>query len=1150
MTDFFLKIYDFLAGRKWLAALLSVLLAVACLFLASRLHYEEDISRFLPGDEESSKYSEAYNALGKKNNIILIFSAKDGSEAGEDEISEAIHDFEGVFDAVDSTGMVPQRQITVDSGMAFEMMESVTSSYPLYMTEADYRRIDSLLNVQGYVSEQLAADRQSLLFPTGDAMVTNVRTDPLHLFTPVLQRLRNSAANSNYDIVDDCIFTKDGHGLAFLTSPYGTSESGMNSKVAGLVDEAISRTEAEHPDVSVSAVGAPLIAVTNATQIKKDSILAISLAMLLIGLLLVFTYKRFSDILWIVLSVTFGWIFAVGGIALIRDSMSIIVIGVASVIIGIAVNYPLHFMDGLKSGVSPRQNLKEMVEPLLIGNITTIAAFLCLVWLDAVAMQDLGLFGSLMLAGTIIFVLVFLPVFTKARKKEGGTLELGRILPDKAPSSGWLLVTVMAVTVVMYFLSGRTSFDSDMRNINFMTENQKRNLEMLQGGLEQSGYNQIYAIAEGQDQETALEVNDNLLARLDSLKGSVAFVKGAGNFVPSEKEQAERIARWNDFWGDGRAERLANELSDESHRQGFSESAFSPFTDILTKEYSVSSTDDSPLKESFDGTYILNDDGKYLIVNQVYYEDDSRAAAIKESLRSEGTLVFDTGDISNRLVTVLSGSFDYIGAICSLVVFLFLCLSFRRLELGLLSFFPLAVSWFWILGLMSLLDIRFNIVNIILATFIFGQGDDYTIFITEGLVYEYAYGKKRLATYKNSVFHSAVIMFIGIGALVLAKHPAMRSLGEVTVIGMFIVVVMAYYLPPVIFRWLTEKKGVKRDIPLTLKRLVYSIYALVGYVLLMFLFAYPYTFFHFLFKGGSEESRLKYHQFLQRMSRFLLKRVPGVRFTQSGENDFSKPSVIVANHQSHLDLICLMALNPKLIFFTNEWVWKNPIYGYVIRKADYIPVNDGVEAHLDKIRALVERGYSLVIFPEGTRTVDGSIGRFHKGAFYLAAELGLDITPVYIHGAYDVLPKTDFMLREGSVNVEVGPRIPCSKDYRSMTKVCHRIFVSHYAELRRTLETPEYLSVYVRYKYLYKGADVESRCRKALARVNDMAFLREVPSGNHFEIHDCGQGEYALIFALMHPEVEVDAYDRDEDNVMLASNISCLPANLHFHLEL
>lgn len=1149
MTDFFLRIHDFLAGRKWLAALLSALLAALCLFLASRLHYEEDISRFLPGDEESAKYSEAYNALGKKNNIILIFSAADGSGAGEDEISEAIRSFGDVFDAVDSTGMIPQRQITVDSGMAFDVMGEVSANYPLYLTNADYQRIDSLLNVQDYVSGQLAADRQSLLFPTGDAMVANVRTDPLHLFTPVLQRLRTGAANSNYDIVDDCIFTNDGQGLAFLTSPFGTSESGMNSKVAGLVDEAIKRIEAEHPDISVSAVGAPLIAVTNAAQIKKDSILAISLALLLIGLLLVFTYKRFPDILWIVLSTAFGWLFAVGGIALVRDSMSIIVIGVASVIIGIAVNYPLHFMDGLKSGVGPRQNLKEMVEPLLIGNITTIAAFLCLVLLDAVAMQDLGLFGSLMLAGTIVFVLVFLPVFTKARKEVGGTLELGRILPDKAPSGGWLFIGVMAVTVVMYFLSGRTSFDSDMRNINFMTDNQKRDLELLQSSLEQSGFNQFYAIAEGPDREAALQRNDELLARLDSLKGRVAFVKGAGNFAPSELTQAERIEKWNDFWGGGRAERLLNELAGESRRQGFSEAAFSPFTDILTKEYSVSSADGSSLMESFDGAYILNDDGKWMVVNQVYYEGESGAEALKESLRQDGVLVFDTGDVSNRLVSVLSESFDYIGLVCSLVVLVFLCLSFRRLELGLLSFFPLAVSWFWILGLMSLLDIRFNIVNIILATFIFGQGDDYTIFITEGLVYEYAYGKKRLATYKNSVFHSAVIMFIGIGALVLARHPAMRSLGEVTVIGMFIVVAMAYYLPPVMFRLLTERKGVKRDIPLTLKRLAYSLYALVGYVLLMFLFAYPYTFLHFLFKGNSEESKLKYHQFIQRMSRFLLRRVPGVRFTLPGSEDFGKPSVIVANHQSHLDLICLMALSPKLIFFTNDWVWRNPIYGYVIRKADYVPVSGGVEGQMDRIRALVERGYSLVIFPEGTRTPDGKVGRFHKGAFYVAAELGLDITPVFIHGAFDVLPKADFMLREGSVHVEVGARIPCSEDYRAMTKECHRLFVSRYSALRKTLETPEYLAVYVRYKYLYKGSGVESRCRKALARVGDVAFLRETPSGDYFELRGCGQGEYALIFALMHPEIRVDAYDRDEDKILLASNISCLPENLHFHLE-
>ena len=398
-------------------------------------------------------------------------------------------------------------------------------------------------------------------------------------------------------------------------------------------------------------------------------------------------------------------------------------------------------------------------------------------------------------------------------------------------------------------------------------------------------------------------------------------------------------------------------------------------------------------------------------------------------------------------------------------------------------------------------------------------------------------------------------MFIGIGALVLARHPAMKSLGLVTVIGMFIVVLMAYYLPPVIFRWLTEKDGVKRDVPVTLKRLVYSGVALLGFVLFMFLFVYPYTFLHFLGKD-SEKKKTSYHGFLQRVSSRLIRMVPGVRFRMSdspdcqGTVDFSKPAVIIANHQSHLDLACLMALTPKMVFFTNGWVWKNPIYGYVIRKAEFYPIADGLEKNLDRIKDLVSRGYSLCVFPEGTRTRDGRIGRFHKGAFYVASELGLDVVPVFLHGADHVLPKTDFMLREGTVTMEVGQRIAPTGDYRRMTKDTHRLYLERFAGMKKRLETPEYLSKYVRYKYLYKGAGVEANCRKALAAIGGQEYLTATGEGpERFEIHGCGQGEYSLIYALMHPETEVDAFDADEENIMLASSCSNLPANLHYHLE-
>ena len=113
----------------------------------------------------------------------------------------------------------------------------------------------------------------------------------------------------------------------------------------------------------------------------------------------------------------------------------------------------------------------------------------------------------------------------------------------------------------------------------------------------------------------------------------------------------------------------------------------------------------------------------------------------------------------------------------------------------------MAVSWLWILGIMALLGIQFNIINIILSTFIFGQGDDYTIFMTEGTVYEYTHRRPMLASYRRAIILSALIMFIGIGSLITARHPALHSLAEVTIVGMFSVVLMAFVIPPVVFYW-------------------------------------------------------------------------------------------------------------------------------------------------------------------------------------------------------------------------------------------------------------------------------------------------------------------------------------------------------------
>ena len=146
-----------------------------------------------------------------------------------------------------------------------------------------------------------------------------------------------------------------------------------------------------------------------------------------------------------------------------------------------------------------------------------------------------------------------------------------------------------------------------------------------------------------------------------------------------------------------------------------------------------------------------------------------------------------------------------------------------------------------------------------------------------------------------------------------------------------------------------------------------------------------------------------------------------------------------------------------MIFLTNDWVWKNPFYGGIIRNAEYYPVSEGLEALLPKLRSLAERGYSIAVFPEGTRSKDCSIGRFHQGAFYLAGQLGLDILPMCLYGPGKVLPKGVHSLHKGPIYIEVCKPVTRTElealgTNREQASWFRREYVRRYAEISNRIE--------------------------------------------------------------------------------------------------
>lgn len=1161
MTRFFIALYDKLSSRKWLAWSILGILILSCTGLAIRLNYQEDISAFLPLDEQAAKYSAVYNNLDGQGKVVVVFQTGKEGEKGIEEIQEAIDSFCEILTETDTIDCIRDLQARHDESRIMDMLGFIWQNYPYMLSDADFVRIDSMMANSAFIKRQMEYNRQMIMLPTSGLMTQSVCHDPLHLSAPITSALQQTNVGDAFQVINGYIFTKEcDKGIVSFESPYGISESRRNAMMADILDQAINVYHRQNPDskIEISAVGAPLIAVTNAKQIKQDSFIAVALAVVLIFIVLYTSFRRFSDIFWIGISISVGWLFAIGCISLLKDGISMIVIGIGSVIIGIAVNYPLHFIDHLKHEKNKRNALKDMVQPLLIGNITTVSAFLCLVLLDAEAMRDLGIFSSLMLIGTILFVLILLPVLVPSRCSGTptgivpGHFSLPKLSTKLARTIPW---AVAVITFILFFFSINTSFDSNIQNINYMTSSQRANLQLLTSSMEQTDSARLlYVVAEGETMEEALRNNEDLLRSLDTLPG-IRQISGIGRLIPSKRKQEENAQRWNKLW-DSHPE-MKRQFGRACEETGFAEASFSPFVRMTSEKLGIQEADYfSEAMPLFAENFIMKGNGIIKIVNfvsidkQVY---DRLKQHIRDRLPQEA-YAFDATDMGNHLVTVLSDSFNYIGFVCGFVVFFFLWLSFGRLELSLLSFLPLAVSWIWILGIMDICSIQFNIVNIILATFIFGQGDDYTIFITEGLMYEYAYGKKTIQAYKNSVAVSGIIMFIGIGTLIVARHPAMRSLAEVAIVGMVTVVLMAFYLPPLVFRWLTILNGEVREYPLTIKRIVYSLYSFMAF-LLGLVFSMPVIFVYTLFVKKQEKVSLFIHKILEKFSKFVIYRVPGTSFkivNPHGET-FQRPALIICNHQSQLDLMAVMSVYPKITILTKDWVWNNPFYGRIIRASEFYPVTNGVDSYLLGMKNMVKRGYSIVVFPEGTRSANGIL-RFHKGAFLLAQQLELDILPFYLHGFNDVLPRHDFMLREGSMTMEIGERMPAQQvmamDCMMLRKFFHTQYVRRFAEMRRKYETSAYFIPFVRYKYMYKGSEIERRSRKLLSERDAISKIvdRDFSSVESYTFEESGQGEIPFIFAKAHPNMQVYAEFTDEDNYLVASNLQGIPDNLHFSL--
>lgn len=1148
------RIYSFFKGnRKLLFAIVVSAFAITA-YYGSKIKFEENINKFIPKDKKVDEINFVLQNLKIKDKLVITLY---NTDITNNETADLIVCADALANSLKNwkvNGYIKELTYKVSDDLMMKVYGTFYNHLPIFLEEKDYKSIDGFLNPDS-LKDIIKNNYKSLLSPSGLVLSKFIRKDPINLTSFALKKIQNLQFDENFEVNEGYIMTRDKKNLMiFIDSDIPANDNSKTKVFIESLDSIIKSIQTEFKNkVTIEYYGAAPVSLGNSIQVKRDSIFTSLIALIFIIALLGFYFKRIIVVLYILLPVAFGALFSLALLYFLKQEISAIAIGAGSIVLGIAINYSLHFFTHFKHEESVEKVIKDLSLPILIGCTTTVGAFFSLQFAKSQALHDFGLFAGFSLIGAVLFSIIVLPHVLKTRKKkqinftsQNNNSFLDKITSYPIDKNKTIVISAFLLTLLFAYTARNVNFESDMLKINYQSDELTKAQQHLDK-INNYSLSSVYIVSKGKNLNEALKLNEVVTSRLEKLKSEkqVSKFSSVSSLLISDSLQKIRINRWNSFWSKDKKDSLKNRLVEYSKVYKFKEDAFSRFYEQLNYSFQpVLLSELDTLKKLVVNDWINENQGLSTVVTLVKVDPELKSAVYNAFTGNKSTIVFDKQYMSSQFVEIISSDFNLILIITSLLVFGFMLLSHGRFELAIINFLPMFISWLWILGIMGIFGLKFNIINIIISTFIFGLGDDYAIFIMDGLSQEYKFGNKNLNSYKTSIFLSVVTTTIGIGVLVFAQHPALKSIAVITIIGMITVLFISFIVQPLCYNFLILNRKKRKLLPYTglnllltlggfLFFIIGSIFLTIGGLILFSIIPFP-----------KKKKKIVFHYMIMYICKFIIYMFFNVKkiIINTQKETLEKPAIIICNHQSHIDLALTLMLHPKIIVFTNDWVWNSMFYGRIVKMADFYPASSGYEASIKKVSNLMKEGYSVLIFPEGTRSSSGKILRFHKGAFYLAEQLNVDIQPLLIHGAGDCLTKGDFHFKEGKLTLKYLPRIKpddlgYGKGYYERSKNCCELMRGEFELLRQEQETVEYFRPRLINNYIFKGPILEWYCKIKVGLENNYKLFESIlPKNGKITDVGCGYGFLPLMLSFMSNNREITGIDYDEEKISIANN--------------
>lgn len=1160
MHQYFYAIHLFVNRRKSLSVFLAVLMLLVFGFFASQIKFEEDITKLIPTNDKADATAKVLKQLNFADKTTVIFKLEKNGSA------EDLKEMASVFSDSVSKSCKPYIsgiQGKIDEENIQETIDFVYNNLPLFLDDKDYALIQEKLQKDS-ITATVQGNYKSIISPSGFITKDFILQDPLGISFIALKKLQQLNIGDDFTLDNGFVMTKDKKKLLlFITSDISSSETEKNSIFAEKLKSIQENLNTQFKGkTSVSYFGSALIAAANAKQIKSDIVLTTSIAMFTLMLILILFYRKIFIPLIIFLPTVFGALFAVAFLYFVKEQISAISLGIGSILLGITIDYSLHILTHYKHNSDIKTLYKDITMPVIMSSSTTAVAFLCLLFVKSDALNDLGIFAAVIVMATGIFSLLIVPHLYKPKENnfEHKKNAIDKLAHFSFHNNKFLIGFCVIITIICCFTYNDVGFNNDLSQLNFVPKDIKAAEKQLEESTSLTSKT-IYVASYGKSMEEVLQNNSRLFKDLSKEKqqNKILNFSSVGGIVLSQKEQEQKIQKWNSFWSSDKKQILKAGLIAEGSKLGFKPSTYSLFFEHLDFDFKPISTEDYlkvqalQLKE-----FVTEKNGFYTISTLVKVTPEQRDHFVKSASAKENIIAIDRQQMNETFFSTLKTDFNSLVNYSFVAVILILFFFFRRIELVIISCIPIALTGIVTAGIMGIFGIQMNIFSMIVCTLIFGHGVDFSIFMTSALQKEYTNGKNEIAIYRTSIILAVITTILGIGAMIFAKHPALRSISSVSLIGVFAALIITFIFYPILFKVFLSNRPKKGNPPFKLRTFIHGVisftyYGLGGFVMSVFSF----TLMPII--PLSAKTKMKgFRYVVSKLMKSVLYSNPFIRkkVINNYNETFEKPAVIIANHSSFVDILAMGMLSPKIIFLVSDWVYNSPIFGGIVRKAGFYPVSEGLEGGVEHLRKKVAEGYSLMVFPEGTRSENNVIKRFHKGAFFLAEEFNLDIIPVVIHGASEAIPKGDFVIHKSALTVSILERITpdnlsFGNNYAERTKQISTFFKAEFRRIRQELESPDYFKKMVVNSYDYKEIEIGDSVKKDLKQNLEIYYNLNKHLNSKAKILHLGSdyGQLDVLLTLQEPQRKIVSFINDEEKLSVAKTNYFLKKRKIFYVD-